>query len=262
MTAITSASSYVIKNSDPYPSASASSSSEPPPLPPRALVLLTSERTRKGLATVHAMSGQAVQVSAKTITLVDSMIKRAVGRKEKSKDKTSMSTSTLSLGTSSMSRGRSPSPLPSYSEKPTLPPRKGDISSSPAQRPPLPPRSGSGSEAGAVGTKDRLILSAALILSTIDNSAKQILDVGSKQLNAVVEHKWVDRPFFCKSESDVVNTFRYGADAARSTALLTGTAQNVGLVYIDMRGIGRKALVKRAGKEYIKNHFSKSGGEK
>ena len=50
--------------------------------------------------------------------------------------------------------------------------------------------------------------------------------------------------------------FRYGADAARSTSMLTGTAKNVGLVYIDMRGIGRRALIKRAGKEYLKAQVS------
>jgi len=77
------------------------------------------------------------------------------------------------------------------------------------------------------------MISADLILSTIDDSAKQIMDVGSQQLNAVVEHK-------------------YGADVAHSASMLTGTAKNVGLVYIDMRGIGRRALIKRAGKEYVK----------
>jgi len=81
------------------------------------------------------------------------------------------------------------------------------------------------------------MISADLILSTIDDSAKQILDVGGQRLNAVVEHK-------------------YGADAARSTSMLTGTAKNVGLVYIDMRGIGRRALIKRAGKEYLKAQVS------
>jgi len=125
---------------------------------------------------------------------------------------------------------------PSYlTDKPSLPSRKGNTSPSP-QPPPLPPRSESASN--SLGTKDRLILSADLILSTIDNSAKQILDVGSRELNAVFEHK-------------------YGAEVARSTAMLTGTAQNIGLVYIDMRGIGRKALIKRVAKEYVKGRSAK-----
>lgn len=36
----------------------------------------------------------------------------------------------------------------------------------------------------------------------------------------------------------------------------------MGLVYIDMRGIGRKALVKRVGKEYVKTHVVKSRSSK
>ena len=52
-------------------------------------------------------------------------------------------------------------------------------------------------------------------------------------------------------------SFRYGADAAQSTSMMTGTAKNIGLVYIDMRGVGRKAIVKRVAKEYIKGHASR-----
>lgn len=137
------------------------------------------------------MSGQVVQVSAMTIALVDKMIKRAAGRKAKGKETTSRTTSTLNPGATapSMDRSRSPSPAPPHptSDKPSLPPRKA---ASP-QPPPLTPRLDSASSTEPLGTKERLILSADLILSTIDSSTKQILDVGSQQLNAVVEHKCV-----------------------------------------------------------------------
>jgi spartin len=64
----------------------------------------------------------------------------------------------------------------------------------------LPPRSGlsSGSspDPGSpsprpLRKRDRFIMSADVILSTIDDSTKQIMDVGSQQLNAVVAHKFV-----------------------------------------------------------------------
>ena len=55
--------------------------------------------------------------------------------------------------------------------------------------------------------------------------------VGGQHLNAVIGHK-------------------YGDEAAQSTSMLIGTAKNVGLVYIDMRGMGRRALIKRVGKDY------------
>ena len=49
---------------------------------------------------------------------------------------------------------------------------------------------------------------------------------------------------------------RRGEESGQNAALATGTARNVALVYIDMRGIGRRAIVKRAGKEYVKGHLS------
>jgi spartin len=70
-----------------------------------------------------------------------------------------------------------------------------------------------------------------MILTSIDDLVKQIMDVGGQQLNAVIGHM-------------------YGDEAAQSTSMLTGTVKNVGLVYIDMRGMGRRALIKRVGKDY------------
>jgi len=54
-----------------------------PSLPPRALIFLTSEETRKRLSTVHAMSREAVKVSKKTIGLIDNMIHHSMGTKPK-----------------------------------------------------------------------------------------------------------------------------------------------------------------------------------
>ena len=41
---------------------------------------------------------------------------------------------------------------------------------------------------------------------------------------------------------------RYGAEAEQSTNYLTGTAKNVVLVFIDVKGVGRRALIRNAGK--------------
>ena len=55
---------------------------------------------------------------------------------------------------------------------------------------------------------------------------------------------------------------RYGPDAQRSTHLVSHTARNVVLVYVDMRGFARRALLKRAGKEFVKARVSGSGSDK
>ena len=62
--------------------------------------------------------------------------------------------------------------------------------------------------------------------------------------------------FYFKTQS----CFRYGKDAATTSNLMGGTAKNLALVYIDMRGIGRKALIKRAGKQYIKKIVTQERG--
>lgn len=101
-----------------------------------------------------------------------------------------------------------------------------------AEPPPLPPRE--------LKTKDRVILSADLILSTIDDSTRQLIEAGVINFGKVMGHK-------------------YGKDAGETSTMAARTAQNVGLVYIDMSGLGRRALVKRVGKHYVKSKFSSKG---
>ena len=66
-------------------------------------------------------------------------------------------------------------------------------------------------------------------------------DVSSERVTAVVGHK-------------------YGPEAARSAHLATHTARNVTLVYIDMRGFARRAIIKKAGKQWLKGKFGSGAG--
>ncbi|KAF8968303.1 hypothetical protein BDZ97DRAFT_1755350 [Flammula alnicola] len=281
LTTVTTGSSYYIAHSAASPHhpaagtpSNSKGSSPVPPLPPRALVFLTSERTRKGLSTVHALSGEAVKVSTRTVALIDSMIRRAMGAKPKRTKYFATGVPPSGSNPSLLSPGgpplppRTPSPTPSRSgfappppyapavvekssslsaEKPSLPPRR-----TPSPAPPLPARAGT-SAAGALTqppplperrlkTKDHILISADLILSTIDDSTRRILDVGTEQIGKVVNHK-------------------YGPEAAQSSLLMAGTARNVGLVYVDMRGIGRRALLRRVGKTFVKAAVSSSKEE-
>ncbi|TFK40246.1 hypothetical protein BDQ12DRAFT_489182 [Crucibulum laeve] len=300
LTTITTASSYYINKSAPsqqHPvnggaatstakgTNGATGNGAPPPLPPRALVFLTSERTRKGLHQVHAVSGKAVQVSAKTVSVIDNMIRRAMGAKAK-RPRTQFVPSVVAGRGTGVSAGmseydtsksaflsgmpqvtRSPSPgatsslsPPPYAvharapetlgEKPALPPRRSPSPSSWHSAPPLPLRGGETNKGRGLSPtdilhppqpkltkKDRVLISADLILSTIDDSTRKILDTGTESLGKVMGHK-------------------YGPEAAQSSVLMAGTARNVGLVYIDMRGIGRRALLKRAGRTWVKAKVS------
>ncbi|KAJ2931349.1 hypothetical protein H1R20_g5721, partial [Candolleomyces eurysporus] len=246
VTTITAASNYYVNNSSPSPHHSRaatpaaagdpSQGGTPPPLPPRprALVFLTSESTKKGLNQVHAVSGEAVKVSAKTVKFIDNMIRRAIGAKPK-RDRTAFLRAgqdppapvSPSPSTSSpKSAGLAPPPYAAGgSGGPTLPARR---STSPVP-PPLPSR--------PLTTKDRVLISADLILSTIDHSTRQLINAGTQQVGKIVDHK-------------------YGPEAAESSVLMANTARNVGLVYVDLHGIGRRALLKRAGRTYIKSKLS------
>lgn len=250
VTTITTASSFYVAHSTPsphHPSSGPSTRAGPPPPPPRALVFLTSERTRKGLASVHAVSGEAVKVSSKTINLIDSMIRRTMGARPRRRERQDLSSTPASMGY--LSPGGSPPPLPPRTPSPSgstsrfaLPSYDSVVNGT--KPPPLPTRPSSSSSplpqappSLKLTTKDRVLLSLDLILSTIDDSARRVLDTGTQEIGKVVGHK-------------------YGPEAAHSSLLMAGTARNVGLVYVDLRGVGRRALVRRAGRTFVKAQMS------
>lgn len=194
---------------------------------------------------MHAFTGQAVKVSSKTMGLIDDIVHKAVGKSEKPAKATP-----VKYSGSPIERTGPPPPYATYTPqpraatslapfadgKPGLPPRRSPsptplASTSSTPPPPLPPRN--------VGLIKRAILSADLIFSTLEYSGKQLLDVGSESLGNIAGH-------------------RYGPAAGENVRNLTGTAKNVAVVYVDMRGIGRRALIKKAGKHYAKSHFSSS----
>ncbi|KAF8881931.1 hypothetical protein CPB84DRAFT_1838237 [Gymnopilus junonius] len=261
LTTITSASSFYISHSTPSPHHSNAPSASTTP---------SAKKTRKGFATVHAMSGEAVKISTKTIGLIDKMIRRAMGvpasgpasslapngptppplpPRTPSPSRSSIAPPPYTPGDeklsylgdqkSSLSPRQLASPAPTTGAAPPLPPRSGTanksypVPTSASGPPSLPPR---------LKTRDHLLISADLILSTVDDSLRKVLDVSSEQVGRVVQHK-------------------YGSEAAQTSMLMTGTARNVGLVYIDMRGIGRRALLRRAGKEFVKARFTNKAPE-
>lgn len=184
------ASDYYIKNSVPALNSESGvpSSSR---FAPHGGVIISSPRTRTALTQAHAVSGTAVKISGKTIEVVEGLIKKAVGAKEGS----------------SSNRIKRFHPLahpPNYTapypdDKPPLPPRKGDSEKSgyPTSNGVLPPplldRGGPPPlpERLPLRKRDRIILSADLVLSTIEESARQALDVGQHEATKIVTHKYV-----------------------------------------------------------------------
>ncbi|KZT74158.1 hypothetical protein DAEQUDRAFT_807844 [Daedalea quercina L-15889] len=261
---MSSASQYYIKHSAPYSPPSGGKSTGVSAPPSRMMTLLTHPTTHTALGYAHTASGHATRISSKTVELVEGMIRRAVGGRQTALPSAPRQPASPAPLVSAAGTSSTLAPSPQYgtypmssSEKPPLPPRR-DGSKSPA--PPLPPRSPNkspvpaaqppsnstltGTDGGAppapLRTRDRLLLSANLVLASVDESVSRLLDAGTMQLGAAVGH-------------------RYGPDAARSTGLAAGTARNVVLVYVDVRGFARKALIKRAGREFVKGRAAARG---
>lgn len=178
---IESASNFYIAHSAPGTPKNNTSGNTSPSLPN------SSTTNSSALARAHAVSGQARMVTQRTADAVGDMIARAMGGKPKAAASTSAPAST---STTPPPDGSSPQgPPPPYAVY------------KPKRRPQAPSRVPSekgtcpGSEAvdntpkGPPGFKDKLLMSANLLLTTVDDSARRVFEVGTDRLGAVVGHK-------------------------------------------------------------------------
>ena len=153
-----------------------------------------SESTRGHVRRIHNISGQAVTVTSKTTALIGECIDRAVGYIAGGSGPKSASrptTPTPATQTSYFSSlPSSPVPQSGASSPPALPPRNLNnryLSPSPqsgspggATPPPLPPRP---------PLKNRILLSTDLLLTTLESSAKHLVEQGSTKLSEALGHK-------------------------------------------------------------------------
>jgi spartin len=211
-----------------------SSSSPPPPAPPsRTLLILQSPTTRKHLDRIHTVSGGAVKLSNKATAAVENLIERAIG----------------SAGSSSANRGKGravPFPPPTTA---SLPPRsRGPSPAPPDTKPALPPRRATPSRGQSpqphlpLRTRTSLALSAALILGALEASSVRLVEAGGAAVTAAVSHK-------------------YGTTAGANAALAASTARNIMLVYVDVRGLRRRVIVRRVGKTWARGHVTRTREE-
>jgi spartin len=91
-------------------------------------------------------------------------------------------------------------------------------------------------------TGTSVALSAALILASIEASAVRLVEAGGAAVSAAVTHK-------------------YGATAGENAALAGRTARNIVLVYVDVRGLGRRVIVKRVAKTWVKGRIASARQE-
>ena len=79
---------------------------------------------------------------------------------------------------------------------------------------------------------NRMLASTDLLLTTVEHSAQHLISNGTQNVSRAMEHK-------------------YGPDACRAAIQMGESARNVSMVYIDVRGVGRRALLRKAGKRIM-----------
>lgn len=159
---------------------------------PNAQPLVFSERTRGHVRRIHAVSGTAVKVTAKTTGLINDAIGRAVEYVSGSASASAQAPGRAAVATSGTTSALGSAPL--------LPPRKSDTSEKqsgsgrvPTPTPPeQPPR---------LPLKNRILFSADLLLTTVENSAKHIVEHSTQKISESLGHKYV----VCRTLSFALN---------------------------------------------------------
>ncbi|KEI39450.1 uncharacterized protein L969DRAFT_17372 [Mixia osmundae IAM 14324] len=87
--------------------------------------------------------------------------------------------------------------------------------------------------AGFRGVINKTAVAFNTVLDGVEASGKHLLTTGTSSSAAVLGHK-------------------YGSDAEAAAQQLGGATKNVALVYVDVRGVSRRALIKAAGKSAVR----------
>ncbi|KAG8749619.1 hypothetical protein FRC14_001221, partial [Serendipita sp. 396] len=207
---------------------------------PAAEPITFSENTRRNVKRVHNISGQAVKVTAKTTGLIHQTVERLADRVAGVKSPPQQhsphsgtpygqgtpyvqGTPLASPGSGTSNRGWS-SPYPGTPSGSSIP------STTNLSAPPPVPRKRR--------FLNRLLTSTDLLLTTVESSAHHLIGHTSTSASAVAHHK-------------------YGNDMGSAVGMVGDSMRNVGVVYIDARGVGRRALLRVAGKRILK---AKMGG--
>jgi len=79
---------------------------------------------------------------------------------------------------------------------------------------------------------NRVLASTDLLLTTLERSAQHLISNGTQNMTRAMGHK-------------------YGPDASQAALQMGDSARNVSMVYIDVRGVGRRTLLRKAGRQIV-----------
>lgn len=252
---------------------------------PRPKPVTFNETTKSGIRNVHNATSKGAAVTGKTVGMINNAILRIVEGKKKNPQgqayaagasgTTTPKRSTLGklkdsampavgmlkekagYGGSSTAAGAVAPPGYAQSEKPGLaPPKLPSRPGSPgkvdtqntayanekagaaaAAAPPLSPGPASGATTPLPRKKrgflNRSVLAADTVLSSIEAAASELVTTGTVAASSMAAH-------------------RYGHDAGQAVAYAGGSVRNAVLVYVDVRGVGRRGVLKATAKGWVK----------
>lgn len=108
--------------------------------------------------------------------------------------------------------------------------------------PPPPPPKPESLQSNKRPLLSRVLLAGDVILTSIESSATTVIGSASTSASASITHK-------------------YGQEAGQASAQLGGSVVNVSLAVVNARGVGRKALIKGAGKGIVKTRMKNESGK-
>ncbi|CDZ98371.1 Uncharacterized conserved protein [Phaffia rhodozyma] len=114
---------------------------------------------------------------------------------------------------------KSPGSISPSTSPPPIPAKPGFLSNSKVQRP-----------------LSRVLLAGDVVITSFESSSVTLIQSAGSNSSGAIEHK-------------------YGKQAGEASRLAAGSVVNVSAAFIDVKGIGRKALVKGAGKGFIKSRM-------
>ncbi|WRT66443.1 uncharacterized protein IL334_003400 [Kwoniella shivajii] len=119
---------------------------------------------------------------------------------------------------------------PAYSDNFTAEPNSATPGQSPMQSRPQTPSAAPLPKKKLLG---RILLAGEVVLTSLEATAHDLINNGTIAASSAAGHK-------------------YGADAGEATALVGGSVKNVAVVYIDVAGVGRRAILKSTAKGFVK----------
>jgi spartin len=95
---------------------------------------------------------------------------------------------------------------------------------------------------------NRIMLAGEVVLTSLEATAHELINTGTAAASTAAGQV----PLFLHWQVLTDDRHKFGAEAGHATALAGGAVRNVAVVYIDVRGIGRKALLKGTAKGFVK----------